>query len=88
MDVPEAIVSLTRARLLRLRDFASLYGAVFGNMQMRTTGLWFVWDLAQMHEDVQNRVKEQGKALTYAVRHNNVDERGMSGGSAYRALRC
>ncbi|EKM53006.1 uncharacterized protein PHACADRAFT_259176 [Phanerochaete carnosa HHB-10118-sp] len=85
MDVcapPEAAVSFARARLLRLRDFASLYGTLSGNMQMDATRLWFVWDVAQVHENVQNRVKEQGKTLTYApsadgrpARHYNVDEK-------------
>lgn len=61
-------VSFDGGRFLRLRDFSSLYGAVFGDMQMRKTGLWFIWDIAQMHEDVRNRVKGQGKTLTYSPR--------------------
>lgn len=62
--------SFDGARILRLRDFASLYGTVFGNMQMRRTGLWLVWDLAQMHQDVRSRVQESGKELVYGTGTN------------------
>ncbi|GJF00181.1 hypothetical protein PsYK624_164600 [Phanerochaete sordida] len=78
-DAPPALAG---ARLLRLRDFASLYGGVTGNLLVRRSGVWFVWDVAQMHEDVRTRVREQGKSLTYAdgrpVRQNDVNEKAVS----------
>lgn len=85
MATAPTAVSFDHARLLRLRDFSSLYGAVFGNLQMRQTGVWFVWDIAQMHEDVRSRVKEQGNALTYGPRMDgrpihqaDLDEKAVS----------
>ena len=76
-------VGFKHAKLLRLRDFASMYGTVYGNMQMRRTGLWFVWNLAQMHDDIRSRVKEDGQKLVYGPRSDgratavaDVSERG------------
>jgi hypothetical protein len=61
-------VSFDGATLLRIRDVASLYGTVFGSMQMRTTGLWFIWDLAQLHDEIRRRIREQRQELTYSPR--------------------
>ena len=66
---------MSDAKVMRLRDFSSLYEHVFGNMQMRRTGLWLVWDLAQLHEDVRRRIARDGQTLTYGTNNDGRTSR-------------
>ena len=60
-------MSMSDARVMRLRDLSTGYDRVSGNMQMRRTGLWLVWDLARLNQDIRQRVARNNQTTTFVI---------------------
>ena len=58
---------MSDARVVRLRDLSTGYDRVSGNMQMRRTGLWLVWDLARLNQDIRQRVARNNQTTTFVI---------------------
>ncbi len=86
-DASGSRMRLEDALFHHLRDFSSLYGMAFGNMHMRKTGFWFVWDVAKLHEDIRERVKSQGQYITYGS-DGKKPQIGSGKGKSPRLLEC